>query len=113
MKVLSVTSELFPLVKTGGLADVTGALPKALSTHGVETRTLLPGYPRVLERLDDASVLAELTLLGVKCRLLCSEVEGLELYVLDSPDLYDRRGGLYVDENGFDYPDNWKRFAAL
>lgn len=113
MKVLSVTSELFPLVKTGGLADVTGALPKALSTHGVETRTLLPGYPRVLERLGDASVLAELTLLGVKCRLLCSEVEGLELYVLDSPDLYDRRGGLYVDENGFDYPDNWKRFAAL
>ena len=51
MRVLSVASEVYPLVKTGGLADVTGALPPALATHGVEMRTLLPGYRSVMARL--------------------------------------------------------------
>lgn len=46
LKVLSVASEAVPLVKTGGLADVVGALPAALAGHGVEMTTLLPGYPR-------------------------------------------------------------------
>jgi len=44
MNVLSVTSELFPLIKTGGLADVTGSLPKALQSSGISTSTLVPGY---------------------------------------------------------------------
>ena len=48
MRVLSVASELFPLVKTGGLADVTGALPVALAHKGVTMRTLVPGYPQVM-----------------------------------------------------------------
>ncbi len=48
LHVLAVTSEIYPLIKTGGLADVTGALPKALSTYGIETHTLVPGYPSIL-----------------------------------------------------------------
>ena len=48
MRVLSVTSEIFPLIKTGGLADVVGALPGALAPLGVEMRSLIPGYPGVL-----------------------------------------------------------------
>ena len=48
MRVLSVASELYPLIKTGGLADVAGALPGALRPLGVEMRTLVPGYPAVL-----------------------------------------------------------------
>ena len=51
MRVLSVASECFPLVKTGGLADVVGALPAALAPLGVEMRVLLPGYPAVLAAL--------------------------------------------------------------
>lgn len=47
VRVLAVASEVYPLVKTGGLADVAGALPVALKAHGVEMRTLLPGYPDV------------------------------------------------------------------
>ncbi|TIV11430.1 MAG: hypothetical protein E5W00_03740, partial [Mesorhizobium sp.] len=47
MQVLSVTPEIFPLIKTGGLADVTGALPVALAGKGVTMRTLVPGYPQV------------------------------------------------------------------
>jgi starch synthase len=65
MKVLSVASEVFPLIKTGGLADVVGALPLALGPLGVEMRTLLPGYPQVLARLGKSRVVAELpALLG-------------------------------------------------
>jgi len=113
MQILSVTSELFPLVKTGGLADVSGALPKALTSQGIETRTLIPGYRQVLERIGNSPAVAELTLLGVACRILQAELSGLPLYVLDATDLFDRPGGLYLDENGEDYHDNWKRFAAL
>ena len=46
LKVLSVASEIFPLIKTGGLADVVGALPAAFAREDVEIRTLVPGYPR-------------------------------------------------------------------
>jgi hypothetical protein len=54
MKVLSVTSELYPLIKTGGLADVAGALPLALKEDGVEMRSLLPGYRAVMSKLTNA-----------------------------------------------------------
>ena len=54
MQLLSVASEVYPLVKTGGLADVVGALPAALAAHGVATRTLVPGYPSVLKKLGKA-----------------------------------------------------------
>ena len=55
MKVLSVASECAPLVKTGGLADVAGALPPALAADGVEMKTLLPGYPAVMAALGAAT----------------------------------------------------------
>ncbi len=116
MKVLSVASEIFPLIKTGGLADVAGALPLAMAEQGVEMRSLLPGYPIVMQKLSKVrkKKLAEFSeLFGVKARLLFCKYEGLELFVLDAPDFYGRAGGPYTDEEGKDYPDNWKRFAAL
>lgn len=114
MRVLSVSSEAYPLVKTGGLADVVGALPPALGRQGIEVRTLLPGYPAVLRRLDDARVLhAADSLLGVPARLLAAEVAGLSLVVLDAPALFDRPGGPYAGPDGTDHGDNWLRFAAL
>src|SRR4029077_16014771 len=54
LKILSVASEVFPLIKTGGLADVVGALPAALARESVEVRTLLPGYPAILTKLVNA-----------------------------------------------------------
>ncbi|MFN7103482.1 MAG: glycogen/starch synthase, partial [Pseudorhizobium sp.] len=99
MKVLSVTSEVYPLVKTGGLADVTGSLPKALERSGVETTTLLPGYPGVMKQLaDPVPLLVFDDLLGERAALLHAEVNGLNLLVLDAPTLYDRPGGPYVDD---------------
>ena len=114
MQVLSVASEVFPLVKTGGLADVAGALPLALKEHGVTMRTLLPGYPGVVGQLKKKKVVATLDdLFGGKASVVVGQAAGLDLLVLDAPHLYDRKGGAYGDEHGNDWDDNWKRFAAL
>jgi starch synthase len=112
--VLSVTSECVPLVKTGGLADVAGALPGALAPFGYEMRTLLPGYRDVLAQVPGArAVMSEPDLLGGKGRILYAEVDGLKVYVLDAPHLFDRDGTPYMDARGRDFPDNPERFAAL
>lgn len=114
IKLLSVASEIYPLVKTGGLADVVGALPGALAPHGVETRTLVPGYPAVLARLGKGKRVARYTdLFGATASVLAGEVDGLSLLVLDAPAFFQRDGGLYGDASGQDWSDNWRRFAAL
>lgn len=114
MKVLSVASELYPLVKTGGLADVAGALPLALAALGVETKTLVPGYPAVLKALGNLVKRTEFSdLLGERAVLLEAKHEGIDILVLDAPALFERAGGPYVDPNSRDYADNWKRFAVL
>lgn len=114
LRVLSVTSECVPLVKTGGLADVAGALPGALAPLGIEMRTLLPGYPKVMAALGKTTeVLAFPDLMGGKARVLSGEAAGLALYILDAPHLFDRAGTIYLDGSGRDWPDNPERFAAL
>ncbi|MDB5518367.1 MAG: hypothetical protein JWQ17_5125, partial [Tardiphaga sp.] len=60
LKVLSVASEIYPIIKTGGLADVVGALPAALKAEGIETRALVPGYPDVLKVLATAEEIMRL-----------------------------------------------------
>jgi starch synthase len=112
--VLSVASEAYPLVKTGGLADVTGALPGALARHGVTMRTLLPGYPAVMGALGDVAVAREYgEYFGGPARLLMGRAGELDLVVLDAPHLYDRPGNPYLGPDRQDWPDNWRRFAAL
>ena len=114
MKVLAAASEAYPLVKTGGLADVMGALPAALAAKGVETRTLLPGYPAVMAALTGAEPVYALPALhGGAARVLAAKAAGLDLFVLDAPHLYDRPGNPYVGPDGRDWPDNPQRFAAL
>jgi starch synthase len=114
IEVLSVASEVYPLIKTGGLADVAGALPGALSGHGVTMRTLVPGYPAVKAKLGRGRVVKELDdLFGVPAKLIAARVEGVDVIVIDAPALYDRPGNPYVSPDGWDWPDNWKRFAAL
>jgi len=115
LKVLSVASEAVPLVKTGGLADVAGAMPGALAPHGVETTTLLPGYPSVIAALKrPRAVHAWDMLVGTPARLLSGTLDGSHpLLVLDAPALYAREGAPYTDAAGRDWADNWQRFAAL
>ncbi|SOE16385.1 starch synthase [Hoeflea halophila] len=114
MKVLSVASEVYPLIKTGGLADVAGALPAALSAHGVDMRVLLPGYQQVMAKLRNPVPHARFDdLLDVRATILASVLDGVDYLVLDAPELFDRKGGPYTDADNADHPDNWLRFAAL
>lgn len=114
IKLLSVASEIYPLVKTGGLADVVGALPGALTPHGVETRSLVPGYPAVMARIGKGKRLHRYAdLFGAPAAILSAQVDGLDLFVLDAPTFFARDGGIYGDAAGADWPDNALRFAAL
>jgi starch synthase len=114
MKVLNVASEVFPLVKTGGLADVAGALPAALARQDLKVITLIPGYPAVMAALENyETVYSTDSLCGGAARLLWGKARGLDLFVLDAPHLYDRPGNPYLGPDGKDWPDNSRRFAAL
>jgi starch synthase len=112
--VLSVASEAYPLIKTGGLADVTGALPGALASHDVRMRTLLPAYPEVMGVLTKARVLATYgDFFGGPGELIAGEARGLDVIALRADHLYARPGNPYLGPDRKDWPDNWRRFAAL
>jgi starch synthase len=112
-RVLSVASECVPLVKTGGLADVVGALPAALAPTGWDMRVLLPAYRALRKEAKDwPDVWNEADLWGGPGRVLAGTVAGVPLLLLDAPHLYDREGGPYSSPTG-EHPDNAIRFAAL
>ncbi len=114
MRVLQVASECFPLVKTGGLADVVGALPAALAGAGVAVTTLLPGYPAVMQALGEATATHALPgFFGGEARLLRCHAAQLDLVVLDAPHLFARPGNPYLAPGGREWEDNGTRFAAL
>ncbi|SEN39978.1 starch synthase [Loktanella fryxellensis] len=111
-RVLSVTSEMVPLIKTGGLADVAGALPAALSPHGWKVVTLLPAYPGVAAKVGRTEVVwSDPALFGGPVQVLRGMVGAATVLLLDAPHLYDRAGTPYGSPQ--DFPDNPQRFAAL
>lgn len=114
ISVLSVASEYWPLVKTGGLADVAGALPAAVAPHGVAMTPFLPGYPAVMKALGRKRVLHDYAaLLGTPARVLAAKHAGQPVLVLDAPGYFEREGGPYTDGMGQDWADNGLRFAAF
>jgi len=114
ISVLSVASEAVPLVKTGGLADVAGALPGAVTPHGVAMTTFVPGYPAVLKAVGAARAVHRYDdLFGEKARILKAKLGDAPLLVLDAPGLFVREGHPYSDAAGHDWGDNWRRFAAF
>lgn len=117
MRVLFVTSEAYPLAKSGGLADVSGALPNALVCRGADVCLLLPGYESALEELEGPRVVARLEpMLGVTGARLISGLlpnTAVPVLIVDAPSLFRRKGGLYQRDDGQDWPDNAVRFAYL
>lgn len=114
LNVLSVASEAAPLIKTGGLADVAGALPGAVAPHGVSMTSFIPAYPSVLKAVGRTREVHRWdSLLGEPARLLSAKISGRPLLVLDAPAYFQREGGPYGDPFGNDWSDNWHRFAAL
>lgn len=117
MKVLIAAAEIFPLVKTGGLADVVGALPQALLAAGADVRLVLPGLPAIVDGAESLEPVCELgALFGagrVTLRRGRLEHSGVTVYVIDAPYLYRRAGNPYLADDGKDWPDNLQRFALL
>lgn len=117
LRILFVTSEAFPLIKTGGLADVSGALPAALTRLGEDVRILIPGYRQVFEKLRNQRVLMEFDWLPVigKATLMLGEMpdSGVTVMVIACPRLYERDGGPYLDPKGREWLDNPLRFGIL
>lgn len=116
MRVLFATSECFPLVKTGGLADVAFSLPSALLKLGIDVQVVLPAYRSVLEESERLRVIGWLPLRnGKDARVLEIEHAGLPfpLLLIDLPQLFDRAGQPYTDPTGLDWADNAERFALF
>ena len=114
MKVLFVASECAPFIKTGGLADVIGAVPKTLAEQGVDVKVMIPAYPALRALVERGkTVLASDDLLGGPAQLVAVKADGLNLLLLDAPHLFDRSGNIYLDADGSDWPDNHLRFGAL
>lgn len=117
MRILFVTPEAFPLIKTGGLADVSGSLPAALNEIGADVRILIPGYPAVLKKLVKQQTIA--TIKGLpfagSITLILGEIEesGVAALAIKCPPLYERAGGPYMDEKGLTWEDNPVRFGIL
>ena len=117
MRILFVSSEIFPFAKTGGLADVSASLPRALQAIGHQVCVLMPAYRGVLGAAQHLGVrLRHATELeGHSVRLFESRLPGSRnrLWLLDCPALFDRPGNPYHDAEGRDWPDNAQRFALL
>lgn len=120
LRVLFITSEVYPLCKTGGLGDVSAALPAALRSMHTDVRLLIPGYPQILAGVKYKSRIAEFGDLQqfppaalLSARLSLSKSEHIPVFVIDCPGLYHRAGGPYQDALGCDWPDNALRFGLL
>jgi starch synthase len=118
LRVLFATSEAHPLIKTGGLADVSGALPKALSQlkqFKGDIKILIPAYSAVLAKLKSPQTFANIEVLGQSCTLIAGKMpdSNLDVIAIQNAALYERAGGPYSDENGADWPDNALRFGVL
>jgi starch synthase len=114
IRVLAVASEIFPLVKTGGLGDVAGALPLALAEADVRMTTLVPGYPSVLDAMRDAEPVLDFPdLFGGPSRILRGTAAGLDLLAVRADHLFGRDGNPYLGPDRAEWADNAIRFAGL
>ncbi|MEN8175685.1 MAG: glycogen synthase GlgA, partial [Pseudomonadota bacterium] len=117
MKVLFAASEVAPLIKTGGLADVAGSLPASLHALGVDVRLVLPAYPEAVAKLAQAREVTTLSVGpdGTPVHLLAAHMgdANLPVYLVDHSASFDRAGNPYVAPGGSDWADNADRFALF
>ena len=125
LKILFVTSEVVPFVKTGGLADVSAALPQTLAELGHEVRIVVPKYGAVddrkfkiheVVRLKDIKIelAGKEVIFSLKSCFLPGQKIRVQIYFLDNQEYFGSRNSLYGDPmTGKDYPDNDERFIIL
>jgi starch synthase len=117
MRVLYITAELYPWVKSGGLGDVAAALPPALIAEGINVRLLLPGFRGFLDAFPSITDITRLTtpFAGERVRVGLARLPGSDrlAYLVDHPAFYDRPGNPYASPEGSDWPDNHRRFGLF
>ncbi len=117
LRILYASSEAHPIMKTGGLADVSGALPSAINQLGHDVRLIMPAYPNSLDHLSDVKEIVELDLMGAEKSLKIIQgqlkIANLTVYLIDYPEFFDRPGSPYINQNGEDWADNAQRFALF
>lgn len=113
-KILFVSSEVFPLMKTGGLGDISSSLPAALHSFGQEVRVLTPAYADALATLRKVREIS-IAPAGNRLRLVESEnpETSVPIWLLVHPDFSDRPGNPYLAPDGRPWYDNAERFAFL
>lgn len=113
-KILFATSEVYPLIKTGGLADVAASLPRALLKLGQDVKILLPAYASVMENIKSTGVkeIAQFNVEGYPVSLKQTRLPGTKVtvWLVDIPALFAREGNPYCGPDGNDWYDNHKRF---
>lgn len=115
MRVLYVSTEVYPALKTGGLADVNAALPGALTALGADVRLLLPAFPSLRAALQGAKPVAQLVapIAGARANILRGTLDGVTAYLIEAGELFAYSGNPYVDAQGRDRANNHLRFALL
>jgi starch synthase len=117
MRVLYITAELYPWVKSGGLGDVAAALPPALIARGIDVRLLLPGFRGFLDAFPGLTDVARLQtpFAAERVRVGLARLPGTQslAYLVDHPAFYDRPGNPYASPDGSDWPDNHRRFGLF
>ncbi len=119
MNVLFASSEVWPLLKTGGLGDVSYSLPQALKEKEQDVRIVLPAYRDLLNKLDSFKILGWLTLhlAGITRDVRILEAKhkqfDMPIWLIDSQELFDREGNPYTHSDGYDWPDNAERFTLF
>ena len=113
--ILFVVSEVAPIIRTGGLADVANGLPRALKSAGHPTHLAVPAYPEILESLRKCQLVAELSLpLGdVRVHSGLMPDSDIPVLAIDHDCFSSRRGCPYNDEHGIEWADNASRFALF
>jgi len=114
-KILYISSEAFPLIKTGGLGDVAGSLPVALLKNAQNVRLVLPAYPQVLENITQSKVRATSSYYNLPVQIIETRLPGsnVKVWLVDCPAVFNRPGGPYTDEEGEAWHDNALRFALF
>ncbi len=119
MKVLFTASEMYPLIKTGGLADVAYSLPRALAQAGADVKIVLPAYHELLKKVESFRIIGWLQIEGVsqahKARIIEVQDSGYDvpIWLVDIPQLFCRPGNPYSSPEGYDWPDNAERYASF